>query len=246
MYGSTFPRSMLLAPMVRQILFFFFFFFSWFVLGFPALFQFLQTLMSRSLRIPTEIYWLWTDPYRYGAVALYNICNEDNAEMFDTGGGHTIPRAGRIMQELANSVRDMIPLAYEEYEAKYGSNWWPSFFFFFSWFDFRDFVVECVIIVGQYYIEVLIRIERAPSRRITLPYITIHCSAAETESYFARSISCILYKPHVVQQSIDSVSAHAWAHFNRIWYATKKLLLSSVCVIVAIFDAGDRFIFSYF
>ena len=36
--------------------------------------------------------------------------------MFDTGGGHTIPRAGRIMEELADSVREMIPLAREVYD----------------------------------------------------------------------------------------------------------------------------------
>ena len=52
---------------------------------------------------------------------MYNICNEDTAEMFDTGGGHTIPRAGRIMEELANSVRDLIPLAHEEYESRFSN-----------------------------------------------------------------------------------------------------------------------------
>ncbi|KAJ5312286.1 hypothetical protein N7508_003116 [Penicillium antarcticum] len=53
------------------------------------------------------------DPYRYGALALFNVCNPDSAAMFDTGRGHTIPRSGRVITELGNAVRDLIDRAYE-------------------------------------------------------------------------------------------------------------------------------------
>ncbi|KAJ6081019.1 hypothetical protein N7499_005893 [Penicillium canescens] len=40
------------------------------------------------------------DPYRYGALALFNVCDPDSAALFDTGGGHTIPRSGKVIKEL--------------------------------------------------------------------------------------------------------------------------------------------------
>ncbi|KAH8699210.1 putative DUF341 family oxidoreductase [Talaromyces proteolyticus] len=48
------------------------------------------------------------DPYRYGALALYNVCDPDTAIMFDTGKGHTIPRAGPVISELAFAVQELI------------------------------------------------------------------------------------------------------------------------------------------
>lgn len=54
-----------------------------------------------------------TDPYRYGALALFNICDPDTAAMFDTGRGHTIPRSGPVITELGNAVRDLIHRAYQ-------------------------------------------------------------------------------------------------------------------------------------
>lgn len=53
------------------------------------------------------------DPYRYGALALYNVCDADTAQMFDTGKGHTIPRAGKVITELADAVRELISRAEE-------------------------------------------------------------------------------------------------------------------------------------
>jgi hypothetical protein len=53
------------------------------------------------------------DPYRYGALALFNVCDPDTAAMFDTGRGHTIPRSGQIIRELGNAVRDLVDKAYE-------------------------------------------------------------------------------------------------------------------------------------
>lgn len=54
---------------------------------------------------------IYIDPYRDGAVSLYNVCNADKAEIFDTGRGHTIPRGGPLVAELAEAVRDMISQA---------------------------------------------------------------------------------------------------------------------------------------
>lgn len=49
-----------------------------------------------------------TDPYKDGALALYNIFDEDMAIFFDSAGGHTIPRHGILLQELAQAVRDLV------------------------------------------------------------------------------------------------------------------------------------------
>lgn len=46
-------------------------------------------------------------------MALYNVCNEDTAVFFDTGKGHTIPRQGESLDELAQAVRDMVALSLE-------------------------------------------------------------------------------------------------------------------------------------
>ncbi|KAF2758828.1 hypothetical protein EJ05DRAFT_437881 [Pseudovirgaria hyperparasitica] len=48
------------------------------------------------------------DPYKNGAVALYNLCDDNTAKLFDTGKGHTIPRGGMVIHELADAVREMI------------------------------------------------------------------------------------------------------------------------------------------
>ncbi|KAF7556679.1 hypothetical protein G7Z17_g1247 [Cylindrodendrum hubeiense] len=44
------------------------------------------------------------DPYIHGAMALYSMCDEDTAMMFDHGKGHTVPRDARTIQELASVV----------------------------------------------------------------------------------------------------------------------------------------------
>ncbi|KAK2813823.1 hypothetical protein FQN50_000224 [Emmonsiellopsis sp. PD_5] len=50
------------------------------------------------------------DPYRHGALALFNVCKPEKAQLFDTGKGHTVPRGGRVITELADAVREMIQL----------------------------------------------------------------------------------------------------------------------------------------
>jgi hypothetical protein len=45
------------------------------------------------------------DPYLAGAMALFNICDQDTAVLFDHGKGHTIPRDKVTLRELADAVR---------------------------------------------------------------------------------------------------------------------------------------------
>lgn len=45
-----------------------------------------------------------SDPYISGAVALYNMCDRNTAEMFDHGKGHTVPRDARTIQELCDAI----------------------------------------------------------------------------------------------------------------------------------------------
>ncbi|KAJ5752466.1 DUF341 family oxidoreductase [Penicillium odoratum] len=51
------------------------------------------------------------DPFRHGAYALYNVCDPDTAQFFDTGKGHTIPRSGLVIHELGDAVRGLIKKA---------------------------------------------------------------------------------------------------------------------------------------
>lgn len=50
----------------------------------------------------------FADPYKDGALALYNLFDDNMAIFFDSAGGHTIPRHGRLLQELAQAVKDLI------------------------------------------------------------------------------------------------------------------------------------------
>ncbi|RKU40520.1 hypothetical protein DL546_002270 [Coniochaeta pulveracea] len=44
------------------------------------------------------------DPYIHGAMALFSMCDEDTAILFDHGKGHTIPRDAQTLAELAVAV----------------------------------------------------------------------------------------------------------------------------------------------
>lgn len=48
------------------------------------------------------------DPYILGAMALYNMCDEDTAEIFDHGKGHTVPRDRRTVHELGDAFRRVV------------------------------------------------------------------------------------------------------------------------------------------
>ncbi|TGO15105.1 hypothetical protein BTUL_0044g00440 [Botrytis tulipae] len=47
------------------------------------------------------------DPYLAGCISLYNVCDMDNAYLFDHGKGHTLPRDPETVRELGNIIRTM-------------------------------------------------------------------------------------------------------------------------------------------
>ncbi|KAF7504995.1 hypothetical protein GJ744_001516 [Endocarpon pusillum] len=48
------------------------------------------------------------DPYIDGVMALYNVCDEDTATLFDHGKGHTVPRDPRTIEELALAIEGVL------------------------------------------------------------------------------------------------------------------------------------------
>ncbi|KAL2265958.1 hypothetical protein VTJ83DRAFT_5310 [Remersonia thermophila] len=48
------------------------------------------------------------DPYVHGSLALYNVCNPDDAYIFDHAKGHTLPRDKETVKELGDVVRQAI------------------------------------------------------------------------------------------------------------------------------------------
>lgn len=48
------------------------------------------------------------DPYLDGAMALYNMCNQDTADLFDHGGGHVIPRNKDVVYQVSEVLQEMI------------------------------------------------------------------------------------------------------------------------------------------
>ncbi|RDW62498.1 hypothetical protein BP5796_10800 [Coleophoma crateriformis] len=52
------------------------------------------------------------DPYLQGAMALYNVCDPDQAILFDHGKGHTIPRDAQTLKELGDAIRGMRDLSF--------------------------------------------------------------------------------------------------------------------------------------
>ncbi|KAL4896610.1 serine hydrolase FSH [Aspergillus ambiguus] len=51
------------------------------------------------------------DPYIHGAMALFSLCDEDTATLFDHGKGHTVPRDGKTLEELASAIRNTWTMA---------------------------------------------------------------------------------------------------------------------------------------
>ena len=51
------------------------------------------------------------DPYIQGAMALYSMCDEDSAALFDHGKGHTVPRDATTIRELAAAIGDSMKKA---------------------------------------------------------------------------------------------------------------------------------------
>lgn len=48
------------------------------------------------------------DPLCYSAVALYNVCNQENAMLYDHGLGHLVPRDQDNLSELGTILDDVI------------------------------------------------------------------------------------------------------------------------------------------
>jgi hypothetical protein len=48
------------------------------------------------------------DPYILGAMALFNMCDEDTADLFDHGKGHTVPRDARTIKQLCDSIQKLV------------------------------------------------------------------------------------------------------------------------------------------
>ncbi|RYP39452.1 hypothetical protein DL767_002186 [Monosporascus sp. MG133] len=65
----------------------------------------IQTLLAdeveNAIDVPTCHVIGCNDPYIHGAMALYSMCDEDTALLFDHGKGHTVPRDARTIRELA-------------------------------------------------------------------------------------------------------------------------------------------------
>lgn len=48
------------------------------------------------------------DPYINASLALYNLCDQDRADLFDHGAGHVLPREKAALKDLADVVWNMI------------------------------------------------------------------------------------------------------------------------------------------
>ncbi|KAK7699741.1 hypothetical protein SLS57_012317 [Botryosphaeria dothidea] len=51
------------------------------------------------------------DPYIHGAMALFNLCEDSTAELFDHGKGHTVPRDAVTLGELSAAVMRLVERA---------------------------------------------------------------------------------------------------------------------------------------
>lgn len=49
-----------------------------------------------------------SDPFVDASLCMYNLCDQDYADLFDHGGGHVLPREKKVVMELADILRDMI------------------------------------------------------------------------------------------------------------------------------------------
>lgn len=63
------------------------------------------------LDIPTLHVLGCNDPYLAGAVSLYNMCDEDTAELLDHGMGHAIPRDVDTVELICNAARRLVDKA---------------------------------------------------------------------------------------------------------------------------------------
>jgi hypothetical protein len=67
-----------------------------------------EKLLLKFAQIPTCHVIGAQDPYLQGSMALFNVCDAEEARLFDHGKGHTLPRDLRTLKELGDVVREMI------------------------------------------------------------------------------------------------------------------------------------------
>lgn len=63
---------------------------------------------SSIIDVPTFHVFGSNDPLMYSAVALYNVCNQDTAMLWDHGLGHLVPRDADTVNELGDILHDVI------------------------------------------------------------------------------------------------------------------------------------------
>jgi hypothetical protein len=63
---------------------------------------------SSVIDIPTFHVFGSNDPLMYSAVALYNVCNQETAMLWDHGLGHLVPRDADTVSELGDILHDVI------------------------------------------------------------------------------------------------------------------------------------------
>jgi hypothetical protein len=57
------------------------------------------------------------DPYIDGAMALYGLCDEDSAHLFDHGSGHFVPRDAQTLGELSAAAAALLDRVKSSVEA---------------------------------------------------------------------------------------------------------------------------------
>ncbi|KAH6631104.1 serine hydrolase FSH [Chaetomium sp. MPI-SDFR-AT-0129] len=67
-----------------------------------------ETTKDMMIDIPTLHVLGCNDPYLAGAVSLYNMCDEDTAELLDHGMGHAIPRDADTVELICNAARRLV------------------------------------------------------------------------------------------------------------------------------------------
>jgi predicted esterase len=65
----------------------------------------LSDVVGEIITIPTFHVVGASDPYLLGSMALFSVCDEDKAEMFDHGMGHMVPREAVTVKELCERLR---------------------------------------------------------------------------------------------------------------------------------------------
>jgi len=60
---------------------------------------------TSAIDIPTFHVFGSNDPLMYSAVALYNVCNQDTATLWDHGLGHLVPRDAETVSELGGILQ---------------------------------------------------------------------------------------------------------------------------------------------